>query len=112
MIDGIEVSDVVPLDGGEETFVYTGREPTAIRITEVVDAIPPLYRSPGPASVTGPVAPRVPLASERDSYGPIPLALATQAAATRQTSPSSPISSSPLSPPSDDSSFAGYPSAY
>lgn len=36
VVNGVDVSDVVPLDGGGETFVYTGGAPTAIQIIEVV----------------------------------------------------------------------------
>jgi formylglycine-generating enzyme required for sulfatase activity len=35
-VNGTQVSDVVPLDGGKETFVYTGSPPTAIRILEII----------------------------------------------------------------------------
>ena len=35
-VNGTQVSDVVPLDGGKETFVYTGSPPSAIRILEIV----------------------------------------------------------------------------
>jgi formylglycine-generating enzyme required for sulfatase activity len=75
IVNGVEVSDVVPVDGAEETFVYTGSEPSAIRITETVQAPIPSYRSSQPpapisvatpfGSVTGPVAPRAPVPSER-----------------------------------------------
>jgi formylglycine-generating enzyme required for sulfatase activity len=36
VVNGVEVSDVVPLDGGDRTFVYTGAEPTAIRIVSTI----------------------------------------------------------------------------
>ena len=36
VVRGVEVTDVVPLDGGDRTFVYTGGEPTAIRIVETI----------------------------------------------------------------------------
>ena len=35
-LDGAAVEDVVPFDGAEETFVYTGARPAAIRILEIV----------------------------------------------------------------------------
>jgi formylglycine-generating enzyme len=40
VVNGVDVSDVVPLSGAEETFVYTGGAPTAIQIIEVVLAPP------------------------------------------------------------------------
>jgi formylglycine-generating enzyme required for sulfatase activity len=50
LVDGVEVSDVVPLDGGDETFVYTGGTPSAIRIVELVLASGTQgYRGPAPA---------------------------------------------------------------
>jgi formylglycine-generating enzyme required for sulfatase activity len=61
IVNGTQVSDVVPLDGGRETFVYTGPPPTAIRILEILDAPAgrPGYRTPdrplAPASVPPPV---------------------------------------------------------
>lgn len=36
VVGGVEVTDVVPLDGAERTFVYTGGEPSAIRIVETI----------------------------------------------------------------------------
>ncbi|MDB4939040.1 MAG: serine/threonine kinase [Labilithrix sp.] len=65
MVNGTEVSDVVPFDGGAATFVYTGAHPTAIRILEVIagarggyraadrppaesDLVPPSSSSPRP----------------------------------------------------------------
>lgn len=39
IVKGSEVSDIIPLDGGEETFVFTGGAPSLIHITEAV-AVP------------------------------------------------------------------------
>jgi hypothetical protein len=35
IVDGQEVSDVAPISRGVETFVHTGRPPSAIRVTEL-----------------------------------------------------------------------------
>lgn len=49
IVNGVEVSDVVPLDGGDETFVYTGGTPSAIQIIELVLAAgTPGYRGARP----------------------------------------------------------------
>jgi sulfatase modifying factor 1 len=76
IVNGKEVTDVVPLDGDKETFVYTGSPPTAIRVLEIIAGArgqgatarasatpaPPLpQRSPPPVPAR-PVAPPVPLA--------------------------------------------------
>ncbi|HSO37749.1 MAG TPA: SUMF1/EgtB/PvdO family nonheme iron enzyme [Labilithrix sp.] len=45
MVNGTQVSDVVPLEG-EETFVYTGSPPTSVRIVEVVAGPAGGYRTP------------------------------------------------------------------
>jgi formylglycine-generating enzyme required for sulfatase activity len=113
IVGGVEVSDVVPLDGSEETFVYTGAQPSAIRIIEVIaapaaapgyrmatpvtpsesalPAAPPIAPLPiipaPPSSVTGPSAPRVP------TPDPVPAVVVQQLL-------------------SEDSSFRGFPSAY
>jgi formylglycine-generating enzyme required for sulfatase activity len=120
IVSGVEVSDLVPLDGGEETFVYTGAQPSAIRITEVVSVTSLSYRSSQPGSVTGPAAPRAPLPSDRDSLRASAAALAAQRSSAPPSVPP-PISSSSPNPSSvsisisdatDDAPFAGYPSAY
>jgi hypothetical protein len=52
LVNGTEVSDVVPLDGAMETFVYTGSAPTAIRILEIIPGMPPVPpRAPPPVPV-------------------------------------------------------------
>jgi sulfatase modifying factor 1 len=76
IVNGKEVTDVVPLDGDKETFVYTGSPPSAIRVLEIVagarghgaaarasamPAPPVPQRSPPPVPAR-PVAPPVPLA--------------------------------------------------
>jgi formylglycine-generating enzyme len=40
IVSGREVSDVVPLDGGEETFVYTGGWPSGIRLEPAPEPSP------------------------------------------------------------------------
>jgi sulfatase modifying factor 1 len=60
MVNGTEVSDVVPFDGGAETFVYTGAHPTAIRILEVMAGARGGYRAadrPPPPSLSELVPP-------------------------------------------------------
>ena len=52
IIAGVEVAGVVPLDGGEETFVFTGGLPSAIRIEEVVEAPAETYRTSAPKLAT------------------------------------------------------------
>lgn len=50
IVNGVEVSDVVPLEQGGETFVYTGGAPTAIRVIDFVLAPGRGYRgAPRPA---------------------------------------------------------------
>ena len=46
IVNGMPVSDVIPTDGGPETFVYTGGTPSAIRILEVVAVRAAGYRGP------------------------------------------------------------------
>jgi hypothetical protein len=101
ILNGVEVSDVVPLDGGDETFVYTGARPSAIRITEVVAVEVEAYRAAHPPSVTGPVAPRASSPSDLGIGGIV--------------RPVTPMPSSPrqvVVPVVDDSVFAGTPRAY
>ena len=68
IVNGTEVSDVVPLDSDKETFVYTGSPPTAIRVLEIVAArasAPPLpHRAPPPvpSRPAAPASPTVPKA--------------------------------------------------
>jgi formylglycine-generating enzyme required for sulfatase activity len=45
LVNGTQVSDVVPLEG-DETFVYTGSPPTGVRIVEVIAGPVPGYRTP------------------------------------------------------------------
>ena len=45
LVNGTQVSDVVPLEG-DETFVYTGSPPTGVRIVEIVAGPAPGYRTP------------------------------------------------------------------
>lgn len=37
IVSGVTVTDVVPLDGRDETFVYTGGVPSAVRVLEIID---------------------------------------------------------------------------
>jgi hypothetical protein len=82
VVNGVEVSDIVPLDGSEETFVYTGGAPSAIQIIEVVMA-----PGPGRGYRGAPVRPAEP--PKRS------VAVVTTTEPTR-----------------DDSSFLGTPRAY
>lgn len=72
VVNGVEVSDVVPLEGAEETFVYTGGTPSAIQIVELVIAAGKQgYRgAPAPArrerERESPRAAVVPLETQRD----------------------------------------------
>ncbi len=54
VVNGTVVTDVVPLDGAEETFVYTGGHPSAIRIVEVVPVTAGSYRQPDARPVSSP----------------------------------------------------------
>lgn len=56
VVNGTVVSDVVPLDGAEETFVYTGGRPSAIRILEATAVNATGYRQPEPRAAV-PLAP-------------------------------------------------------
>jgi formylglycine-generating enzyme required for sulfatase activity len=46
LVKGLPVSDVVPLEGGRETFVYTGSRPLDVKIVEVMPGPGSTYRSP------------------------------------------------------------------
>jgi hypothetical protein len=46
IVNGTEVTDVVPIDGAAETFVYTGAPPSAIQILEIVLPAGGGYRAP------------------------------------------------------------------
>ena len=87
IVNGKDVTDVVPLDGGKETFVYTGAPPTAIRVLEIVvsargpgagarasatPAPPVPHRSPPPVPAR-PVAPPVPLAPLAPASSGVPV---------------------------------------
>jgi len=54
IVNGTQVSDLVPLDGRDETFVYTGARPSAVRILEVVRTSGAGYRAAEPAGATAP----------------------------------------------------------
>jgi formylglycine-generating enzyme required for sulfatase activity len=129
VVDGVDVSDVVPLDGGDETFVYTGSRPSGIRITEVVAAAAvPAYRAPARLSLekqseTGPVAPRVtgpPSAPVVRVVTPMPPSPLRPPSTPPRPSASMPISTSlPASRPPMPAvivepiePFEGYPRAY
>jgi formylglycine-generating enzyme required for sulfatase activity len=60
IVNGAEVSDVVPLDGAMETFVYTGSAPTAIRIVEIIPGARGGYREAERPAGTVPVATSTP----------------------------------------------------
>jgi formylglycine-generating enzyme required for sulfatase activity len=117
VVGGVEVSDVVPLDGGEETFVYTGTRPSAIRITEVVTTPAQPYRAQQPSSVTGPAAPRISVnrISVTDTgLGGVVRPITPMPPSSRPSGPPPPPSSPASSRGSEDESepFAGYPRAY
>ena len=100
IVKGSEVSDIIPLDGGEETFVFTGGAPSLIHITEAV-AVPTTnvgYRS---ASAPMPIAPPAPLTGPSlPSSSPWP----SSASGSVRALPSTPPSTSSLSPTSSTSS--------
>ncbi len=68
VVNGVEVSDVVPLEGADETFVYTGGTPSAIQILELVIAAGKQgYRgAPPPARETSRRAAVVAAETQRD----------------------------------------------
>ncbi|MBX3233756.1 MAG: SUMF1/EgtB/PvdO family nonheme iron enzyme [Labilithrix sp.] len=94
IVKGREVSDVVPLDGVKETFVFTGDAPSMIRITEAASTPAQIsYRQitpPAPASSSSVVPPasspsmgqRSPWPSERGSSRSVGI---VAAASTRQS---------------------------
>ena len=99
IVNGVEVSDFVPLEGAEETFVYTGAAPSAIRVIELVVAPTDRYRGSNrilPPSTPPPRQPSSEPPRERDSARAVVVPLATP----------------PPSDDSHDSSFLGSPRAY
>ncbi len=56
VVNGTVVSDVVPLDGTEESFVYTGGRPSGIRILEVAPVVASGYRQPETRAASPPAA--------------------------------------------------------
>jgi formylglycine-generating enzyme required for sulfatase activity len=80
-VNGTTVTDVVPVEGGVETFVYTGSPPTAIEIVEVVAGARLGYRTPErpktpatPEVVRKPVASKPPPVPKRPSSAAMPVA--------------------------------------
>ena len=70
LVNGTQVSDVVPL-AGEETFVYTGSPPSGIRIVEVV--VPsPGYRMPDRPPAQAGIDPGLVPPSSRPRPPPVP----------------------------------------
>jgi len=59
-VNGTQVSDVVPLEGAEETFVYTGSRPTGVRILEVLPPAAVDYRTAQRPVEAPPAPPRQP----------------------------------------------------
>lgn len=135
IVKGSEVSDIIPLDGGEETFVFTGGQPSMIQISEAAAVSPgaPGYRSsaqmpavppaPTPGSVPPSVPPsfgqRSPWPSDRGSVRSIGAIAASAPPPVPSRPPPLPSSRPVLSapPPSDppgprSEPFLGYPGAY
>jgi formylglycine-generating enzyme len=125
IVDQIDVADIVPLDGAAETFVFTGGAPTAIQITEVIEARPENYR--GAAPWDGSVRD---MAAAAASMNEIPRAPPSFSSVPSLELPRTPVpapSSRPLPPPvpsrastpsppgvteRKETLFLGYPSAY
>ena len=63
IVGGVDVENVVPFDGGDETFVYTGGVPSAIRLLETLPPPPDGARRPVSRPDVGPVV--VPIAGRR-----------------------------------------------
>lgn len=112
------ISDVAPLDGADETFVYTGGRPTAIRILEVIPVGGSGYRQPEarPASVPPRAPPAQVVAPPRraPSSGSIQTttpAVVQQVLVTHHTSTST-SSPSTSTPEESEEPFLGTPRAY
>jgi sulfatase modifying factor 1 len=97
IVDGKEVTDVVPLDGDKETFVYTGAPPKAIRVLEIVAG----------ARAPVPVAPLAPPSTPTSSGVPVdveledlPDAAQVQVVTQKMVMPGEPAPAVPPVPPS------------
>ena len=74
MVNGTQVTDVVPL-AGDETFIYTGSPPTGIRIAEIIAGQAGGYRTadrPPSSSPAGVDPDLVPPSSSRRGPPPVP----------------------------------------
>jgi formylglycine-generating enzyme required for sulfatase activity len=108
IVEGTEVSDVVPLDGAMETFVYTGSAPTAIRILEIIPGARAGYRTadrPAGANVDTGTPRRAPPVPPRAPPPVPPSRPVMQQQTTRHEPPPAPISAPFLDPILSNPSF-------